>query len=154
MIKNRTFLIRGAPDAPPGAPKASRTAYTRQYLISGSFNKIQFLGGGKFLALPHFHKLISDRAVIAVTFRRDRTGTHVSQRKVMVKRVHEEKKADMQKCMKKSSIAWGKAGPTRSTQKLAPRGASASLQGQRKGALVLPTMATESAVHILFCNKL
>ena len=28
MIKNRPFLIRGAPDAPPGAPKASWTAYT------------------------------------------------------------------------------------------------------------------------------
>ena len=28
MIKNRPFLIRGGPDAPPGAPKASWTAYT------------------------------------------------------------------------------------------------------------------------------
>ena len=28
MIKNRPFLIREAPDAPPGAPKASWTAYT------------------------------------------------------------------------------------------------------------------------------
>ena len=28
MIKNQMFLIRGAPDAPPGAPKASWTAYT------------------------------------------------------------------------------------------------------------------------------
>ena len=28
MIKNRSFLIREAPDAPPGAPKASWTAYT------------------------------------------------------------------------------------------------------------------------------
>ena len=28
MIKNPPFLIRGGPDAPPGAPKASWTAYT------------------------------------------------------------------------------------------------------------------------------
>ena len=28
MIKNRSFLIRGAPEGPPGAPKASWTAYT------------------------------------------------------------------------------------------------------------------------------
>ena len=28
IIKNRPFLIRGDPDAPPGAPKASWTAYT------------------------------------------------------------------------------------------------------------------------------
>ena len=28
MIKNRTFLIRGSPEVPPGAPEASWTAYT------------------------------------------------------------------------------------------------------------------------------
>ena len=28
MVKNPPFLIRGGPDAPPGAPKASWTAYT------------------------------------------------------------------------------------------------------------------------------
>ena len=61
--------------------------------------------------------------MIAVTFRRDRTGTHVSQRKVMVKRVHEKKKADMQKCMKKSSIAWGEApGGRFSTKNFSFRG--------------------------------
>ena len=28
MVKNRTFLIRGGPEVPPGAPEASWTAYT------------------------------------------------------------------------------------------------------------------------------
>ena len=91
---------------------------------------------------------INDVACVSKKGRRVKKTPFLHLLAISFSRLHEEKKADMQKCMKKSSIAWGKAIPCEFEE------TSRNWQGQRKGALVLPTMATESAVHILFCNKL